>query len=187
MSINCRVLLKNNFKHKKTWMHIKCTPLRNNKPFNKINITFLLIFCSSFTTFFFWLSFLSSFSCYYFCFSFVFVVFSLSTVFTMLYLDHNGTALRNIFSSSRLNQSKKKRSLSIPIDTDFSKVILIISCYYSDVTTSIPSQSEYEKAAFVNSTVYPQPSHGALHWQCVGCCSFYDMVYVYVYTYVHRL
>ena len=143
-------------------MHIKCTPLRNNKPFNKINITFLLIFCSSFTIFFFLIVFFKFFFMLFFCFSFVFVVFSFSTVFTMLYLDHNGTALRNIFSSSRLNQSKKKRSLSIPVDTDFSKVILI-SCYYSDVTTSIPSQSEYEKAAFVNSTVYSQPSHGALH------------------------
>lgn len=135
-------------------MHIKCTPLRN-KPFNKINIAFLLIFCSSFT-FFFGFSFLSSFSCLVLFLSF----FLSQQLFTMLYLDHNGTALRNIFSLSRLNQSKKKRSLSIP---DFSKVILIISCYYSDVTTSIPSQSEYEKAAFVNSTVYPQPSHGALH------------------------
>ena len=62
----------------------------------------------------------------------------------MLYLNHTDRALENIFSSSRLNQNKEKLSLSVQVDTDFSKVIHIISCYCSDVTTSIPSHENTE-------------------------------------------
>ena len=65
-------------------MHIKCTPLLNNKQLNAIKITFLVIFCSSIIIFLLFFCFLLVFSFFVlfvvvvvavFCF-FVFVFFN---------------------------------------------------------------------------------------------------------------
>ena len=57
----------------------------------------------------------------------------------MLYMDHNDRGLRNIFPLKQTESKQKETLARVPVDTDFSKVIHILSCYCSDVTTYIPS------------------------------------------------